>query len=341
MKRFKLVALIAAMVMAMATVAVAAPAGTMVPKVASFDFLVDYSGSMMMKNNSGNLTADKLTKMEIAKAALTRVNDKIPALNYSGSMHTFAPVAKVLDLAPYNKGNMDAAIKSLKSNLGIFNRLTPMGDDLSVLNPTYNAMARKAAVIMVTDGAANRGLNPVDQVNALYAANPDICVHVISLADEPKGKEVIQQIAALRKCSVVAEASDLVSLDSAVDKFVRDVFYDVVEGGVIGLRSVQFAFDSAAIDGPSSAILDEAAQILKANPGRVMISGHTCNIGNAAYNMQLSIRRANAVKEYLVKKGVPASMLSTEGFGLTRPQFDNRTEEGRRLNRRAEATYLP
>ena len=341
MKRFKLVALIAAMVMAMAATAVAAPAGTMVPKIASFDFLVDQSGSMMMKNNSGNLTAEKLNKMEAAKAALTRVNDKIPALNYSGSMHTFASVAKVLDLAPYNKDNMGKAINSLRSNQEIFNRLTPMGDDLSGLNSTYNAMARKAAVIMVTDGASNRGMNPVDQVSALYAANPDICVHVISLADEAKGKEIIQKIAALRNCSVVVEAADLLASDAAVDKFVRDVFYDIVDGGVIGLRSVQFAFDSSAIDGPSSAILDEAAQILKANPGNVMISGHTCNTGSAAYNMQLSIRRANAVKDYLVKKGVPASMLSTEGFGLTKPQFDNRTSEGRRLNRRAEATYLP
>lgn len=339
MKRFKLVALFAALAMALAFNAVAAPCGTMVPKVASFDFLVDYSGSMMMRNNSGNLTANHPTKMDIAKAALLRVNDKIPSLSYSGSMHTFAPVAEILKLAPYNKSSMDAAIKSLKSDLGIFNRLTPMGDNISVLNPTYNAMARKAAVILVTDGNANTGLNPVDQVNALYAVNPDIYVHIISLADEPKGKEIIRQIAAIRPQSVVVEAADLIANDAAVDKFVSDVFYVCQDGGIINLGSVQFAFDSSAIDGPSSAILDEAANILKQNPGNVLITGHTCNIGSAAYNMQLSLRRAQAVKDYLVRKGVPASSLSVEGKGLTAPRYDNRTEEGRRLNRRAEAAY--
>jgi OOP family OmpA-OmpF porin len=312
----------------------------MVPKVASFDFLVDYSGSMMMMNNSGSLTADHATKMEIAKAALQRVNDKIPALNYAGGMHTFAPVAEILKLGPYNRGSMDEAIKSLKSNLGIFNRLTPMGDNLSALNPTYNAMARKAAVIMVTDGSANTGLNPVHQVNALYAVNPDICVHVISLADEPKGKEIIRQIAAIRPCSVVVEAADLIATDSVVDKFVKDVFYDLITGGIINLNSVQFAFDSSRIDGPSSAILDEAANILKQTPGNILITGHTCNIGNADYNLKLSLRRAQAVKDYLVNKGVPAASMSVDGKGLTEPRFDNRTEEGRRLNRRAEAAYI-
>ncbi len=337
MKRFRLIALFAAMAMTLAVSAVAAPAtGTLIPKISSFDVLVDYSGSMMMKNNSGSMMTKTQTKMDLGKAALQRMNDRIPALNYSGSMHTFAPVSEVLPMAPYNKATLDKGIKTLKSEQPIYGRLTPMGDDLYTLTPTYNQMSRKAAVIMVTDGAKNLGSDPVAQVNALYASNPDICVHVISVADNKEGADTIKQIANLRKCSVVVEASDMVNSDAVADKFVRDVFYDVVGGGTIALRSVQFAFNSSVIDGPSSAILDEVASMLKQSPRNIKIDGHTCNIGSAEYNMKLSQRRADSVKAYLVKKGVPASSMTTEGFGLTRPKYDNRTEEGRRLNRRAE-----
>lgn len=341
MKRFKLIALLAAMAMTLTVSAIAAPVGTMVPKIASFDFLVDYSGSMMMKNNSGSMMGNNPVKMEVAKTALQRVNDKIPALNYSGSMNTFAPVGNVLPLAPYNKGSMEKAIKSLKSDLPIFGRMTPMGDGMRELNTTYIKMPRKTAVIMVTDGESNVGTDPYNEANAIYATNPDICIHVISLADTAKGKDAIKQITNIRKCSVLVEAADLVKSDAVVDKFVRDVFYDIVGGetGTIVLRSVHFAFDSAVIDAPSAAILDEVASMLKKTPGNIQIDGHTCNIGTAEYNMGLSKRRADSVKAYLVKKGVPASSMMTTGHGLTQPKYDNRTEEGRRLNRRAEINY--
>ena len=336
MKLFKSFALLAAMTLMFATSAVAAPAGTLVPKINSFDFLVDYSGSMMMKNNAQGLVSRTATKMETAKQALLRVNDKIPALGYSGSLHTFAPVSEILPQGTYNAANMDKAIKSLKSELGIYGRQTPMGDGIAALSNDYNRMSRKAAVIMVTDGASNIGSDPVAQVTALYNSNPDICVHVISLADTPEGKQVIKDIAAMRKCSVVVEAADLNRSDAAVAQFVNDVFFDTVQGGGVVLRSVQFAFDSDVINSESAAVLDELANMLRNESRQVEIGGHTCNIGSAEYNMGLSQRRANAVKNYLVQRGIPASSLTAKGYGLTQPKFDNRTEEGRRLNRRAE-----
>jgi OOP family OmpA-OmpF porin len=239
-------------------------------------------------------------------------------------------------MGPYDKAKFDKGIKSLQSELPIYGRYTPLGDGIQSLIPPYNKMARKSAVILVTDGENNLGADPVTQVGALYASNPDICVHVISVAGSKEGAETIKKIAAMRKCSVVVEASDLVSSNAAVDKFVRDVFYDVVGGSTITLRSVQFAFNSAVIDGPSSAILDEVASMLKQNPRNIQIGGHTCNIGSAQYNMALSERRAGAVKAYLVKKGIPASSLTATGYGLTQPKYANNTDEGRRMNRRAE-----
>ncbi len=334
MKRFTVLSLIAMLMLVFAGSAVAA-SGQMIPKIASFDFLVDYSGSMMMKYQP--LKKDKI---ELAKIIMNRVNDKIPALNYAGGLHTFAPVSEVVPIAPYNRENLGKGINSLKNNFEVFNRLTPMGDGLANLSPTYNSMTRKAAVIIVSDGESNKGMDPVAEVQAIYAAQPGLCFHIISLADSAQGQATLDKIAALNKCSVSVKGADLLTNDAAVDQFVRDVFYSYgEEPGRIVLRSVQFAFDSSAIDGSSAAILDEVASILKQNPGQIQIDGHTCSIGTEQYNQGLSERRAAAVKKYLSNKGVPAANMNTSGYGETKPKYDNSTEEGRRLNRRAELYY--
>ena len=335
MKLFKSFALLTIMTLMFAVSATAAPAGNLIPKINSFDFLVDQSGSMMMKNNAAGLLTRTTTKAALAKEALLRVNKEIPALGYSGSLHSFAPMSKVLPQATYNEASMQQAIESLKTDLPIYGRMTPWGDSIGALSSDYNRMDRKAGVIMVTDGNSNLGSDPVAQVTALYSANPDICVHVISVADKPEGKAAIQQIAAMRSCSVVIEAEELVRSDAAVEKFVADVFYDVA-GGRIDLRSVQFGFDSAVITDESAAILDEVASMLKGSPRNVEIAGHTCSIGSDEYNQGLSQRRANAVKSYLAKQGIASSSMTTIGHGESQPKFDNSTDEGRRLNRRAE-----
>ena len=70
---------------------------------------------------------------------------------------------------------------------------------------------------------------------------------------------------------------------------------------------------------------------------KVVIEGHTDNIGTAEYNKKLSQRRAEAVKQYMVEKGIDANRITAEGFGFDRPIASNDTEEGRQKNRRVEA----
>ncbi len=101
---------------------------------------------------------------------------------------------------------------------------------------------------------------------------------------------------------------------------------------------IQFEFDKAVIRPQSYPILDDVAAIIKANPGikRVMIEGHTDSIGSDAYNMKLSERRANSVRQYLTNKGIAPGMLDTVGYGESRPVATNDTAEGRAKNRRVE-----
>jgi OmpA-OmpF porin, OOP family len=74
---------------------------------------------------------------------------------------------------------------------------------------------------------------------------------------------------------------------------------------------------------------------------RIRISGHTDNKGKAAKNQKLSEDRANAVKDYLVSKGIESSRVETRGVGPDEPIADNKTNAGRTQNRRIEFELLP
>ena len=103
------------------------------------------------------------------------------------------------------------------------------------------------------------------------------------------------------------------------------------------LVGVNFEFGSANLTKESFPILLNALQILTDNPNmQIEIIGHTDNVGSEKYNLVLSDRRAKIIKEYMVANGISSERLSVKGIGETEPIADNKTLEGRTLNRRIE-----
>lgn len=100
---------------------------------------------------------------------------------------------------------------------------------------------------------------------------------------------------------------------------------------------VRFAFDSSDLTSESKANLDKLAKVLMDNPDtNINIYGYTDSVGKDAYNLKLSERRANSVKNYLSMAGVAIPRMNTMGMGKADPVASNDTDAGRAQNRRVE-----
>lgn len=115
----------------------------------------------------------------------------------------------------------------------------------------------------------------------------------------------------------------------------------VITSGNWVLVGVNFESGKSNLSPESYPVLVNAVQVLLSNPDmKVEVQGHTDNIGSDSFNKKLSEQRAETVKRFLVAKGVAASRLSTVGVGSSNPVSDNKTAEGRSLNRRIEFKVL-
>jgi OmpA-OmpF porin, OOP family len=123
-------------------------------------------------------------------------------------------------------------------------------------------------------------------------------------------------------------------------KVVRDITL-IPKGETMVLDHLIFAQGKSVIDPKSYAQLDEVVQMMKENSKiEIQLEGHTDNQGNPKINLQLSQNRVEAVKKYLVDKGIAKNRIQTKAFGGTQPLRNEMTQEARALNRRVEMRVL-
>ncbi len=139
-----------------------------------------------------------------------------------------------------------------------------------------------------------------------------------------------------------SENIDLRSLSDTVYTFEKDLYIKpITKASKIILQNILFDFDSWKLKSASYSELDKLVLFLKNNPKvKIEVGGHTDNKGSSDYNMELSEKRAKAVAEYIISKGIDPQRVSYKGYGYTQPIADNSTEEGRRLNRRTEIKII-
>ena len=257
---------------------------------------------------------------------------------------------------------------------------SPLCAALDATQDDLKGLSGKHAVIIISDGAAMPGkvVASAKALKDMYGSR--ICFYPILVGDDPSGAQQLKQIADIGDCGFFSNAEDIMTsagMASFVEKVFLDrkkaapapvkkvvaparkdsdgdgVYDDedkcpgtpagakVNAVGCWSLAHVLFDFDKSVIKPAAYPELDEVVAVLKKNPGmNVELDGHTDSMGTMKYNMELSKKRADAVKSYLVAKGIDASRLSTKGFGLTKPIVSNDTKEHRAMNRRVEIQPL-
>ena len=113
------------------------------------------------------------------------------------------------------------------------------------------------------------------------------------------------------------------------------------EEGHVAIYGINFDIDRAVLKLGAEAALIEMVKLMKNNPDlKIEIQGHTDNTGSTDHNLDLSTRRAETVKKFLLLYGIEASRMVTKGYGEEKPVATNDTKEGRAMNRRVELVNL-
>lgn len=138
--------------------------------------------------------------------------------------------------------------------------------------------------------------------------------------------------------AAMAQASAAQDQVRALQAQLRDMEAQQTERGLlVTLGDVLFAFNKAELSPQAGPRLDKLANFLKQFPDRkLLIEGYTDSVGSGSYNQELSERRAMAVRDALVQRGVDSSRIGARGYGKAYAVADNASPEGRAMNRRVE-----
>ena len=198
------------------------------------------------------------------------------------------------------------------------------------------AMAQQAsqAAANAQAAAAQRDLAKQAQSNSEAQAQ---LARQQAAAEQQKADQATQQAAQYRQEREAA----LAQLQQALGHIAET--HRTAMGLVMTLdsKSIRFDFDKANIKPEYRDILNRIAGIMMTLKGyTVAVYGYTDDIGTQAYNLQLSQRRAEAVRDFLVQAGISATVLSTKGFGKSDPRVPGDSEEARAANRRVEIAIV-
>jgi len=187
--------------------------------------------------------------------------------------------------------------------------------------------------------------------NIVRSATTGECIRSINWTPEDAiegcdGKPVKPKSAAVPVVAAVPADSDGDGVPDDVDKCPdsptdKPVDADGCTIVSVVLKNVQFESNSSELTSGSSESLDKVVNAMNEyDQLRIEIQAHTDNSGEAAYNLSLSEKRANSVRDYLIAKGVAANRMAVKGFGETQPIADNSTRDGRATNRRVELKVI-
>jgi OOP family OmpA-OmpF porin len=339
-------------------------------KIQGFVILSDLSSSM--RSLSG--CQGRLVKEEAVMILSRRMNQRIPSHPYVAAVRVFGYkrawtrrdyTTLYFGPATYDRGAVETAIGRLYAA----DSISPFGWALAASEMELAVMKNPRAIIMMSDFEVTTDPGePVKKARSLRRKyGEDTKVYAFYVTNQKNGEKLAKDVAAngggraYNICNILE--SEIEFEDMMMEIFgprdlppCRDSDSDGVcderdqcpstpkrapvdeRGCWIAAYAQFFDFDKSEVKYAFQPRLKAAAEILEQNPqlAEVLIAGHTDSKGTEKYNLDLGLRRAEAVKTLLVKFGAPTEKLKTVSFGKSRPISPNDTDEGRAKNRRVE-----
>lgn len=333
-----------------------------VSSIDNFVIVLDASSSMgdLYKGNE---------KFDMAVQIVNRMNQTLPELGQNGALRSFGHSPAVSDkntvlfygMEKYSTKALGEKLKKISEAGGT----SPMHTALDASGKEeLKSVSGKTAVIIISDGQPESSLESPITLKAAQALKDQLgaglCYYPIYVGDDKKGAVLMDEIARIGKCGFSSNADNLLT-NAGMAKFVEDVFLTkkpmapatkaaappaapapvVLKGtnaqGIWVVDEAYFDFDKSVVKPKAFDFLNQVADVLKTYPQITLkVQGHTDSIGTKEYNDALSIRRAQAVKTYLMNRGISGDRMTLEGFNFSKPVAPNSTPEGRALNRRVE-----
>jgi OOP family OmpA-OmpF porin len=167
---------------------------------------------------------------------------------------------------------------------------------------------------------------------------------IVSVNSDSLTGEFNIKIDALVKCKLLIGAKQYFFEEVVVDSLENDKNFYLIKikkstcGG--SLPVIRFDAGSFRLSEDAIEVLSKFAEILSENKDlKMSIYGHTDAAGTASYNLKLSVKRANAARDYLISKGIEGERIRAKGFGEEKPDWRNDTEEGKSINRRVDFEF--
>lgn len=298
-------------------------------------FLLDSSGSM----NKPFQGTDK-SRYQVVMEMLQARNAYYPDLGQNVGFYVYTPWQEVYPMQPFDRALVATALFNMpKEGSGA----TWLTEGLEKVADVLKTLSGKTALFVITDGTYSDNRRPIFAAKRLVDQY-DVCIYVISTAEEKVNAVMIDQVASLNSCSRVIPFADFINRP----EYTTGALFQVkaterlvthTDKQIVGLKAddLTFHFDKYDLRAEDAAELEQVVAFLKEYPESwASVRGYTDNVGSEEYNLSLSRMRAETVAEQLKDAGISGDRIVVLWYGAANPVASNDTEEGREQNRRVE-----
>lgn len=318
-------------------------------KVDTFVVLLDASGSM--KNDDTGRP-----RIYSAQDWTASFNNAVPPMDFKAAIVTYGKgatgscigygLASTLydGLSTYNSADFAKALGSIECAASTTPIAEAVASTTGLLTEEEGKEAGLIAVIIVSDFNWNDPAAVESAIAQLKAGHPNnVCLHTVKIGNDTTHDAMIAGLTDTSGCDSAVAADDVAS-GAALSTYVAQTLLTPLERPMeyvthtVSAHAL-FDFDKSILKEQGKAELHKLSDLIRnqgLTVGDIDVVGHTDSVGSDEYNQRLSIRRATAVRNYMVSQGVNGGIIDVIGMGERQPVASNDTDAGRAMNRRVD-----